>query len=137
MGRRTRRIEPDGELTKILPTSTCFDDALDTLFALLTEHPEDTAIAEQVFLVHGIVHPAGYPRMAHAWLEDDQEHTVIFSGIIAGEKRLLLAQRTEYYANMQPEEVTRYTYSQAFVNNRLSGHYGPWKPAYRALCRNP
>jgi hypothetical protein len=74
--------------------------------------------------------------MAHAWLEDDRDQTVLFSGIIAGDKRLLLAQRQEYYANMQPEEVTRYTYQQAFVQNRLSGHYGPWKPAYQALCRN-
>lgn len=120
----------------ILPSHTCFDDALDTMVEMLRAAGPDAALHEQLFLVHAIVTPEGYPAMAHAWLEDDREQTAIFSGILTGEKRRFVTPKETYYANQRPLSVTRYTYREAFVLNRQSGHYGPWKPEYRALCRS-
>ena len=113
----------------ISPTHTCFDDALDLLVALLRQNQ---GRRRTLRLVHGIVLAGGSRLWAHAWLQEGD--TVFFSGIVDGEKSYFQGSRAEYYAEIQVQEHTSYTVAMALEHNRTSGHYGPWKARYLALC---
>lgn len=115
----------------IRPTQTCFDDALDLLAEWLRR--DRTAM---ITLVHAIClapdgPDAGAP-FAHAWLERDGRIWQI--GLLDGARVLWSVEPDEYRALMRPVAETRYTALEALRENDRSGHYGPWKPEYRALC---
>jgi hypothetical protein len=120
----------------IYPTGECFTDALDFISEVLTENPEDRdALVEELVLVHGIILDSadGHP-IAHAWVEDTRTGRCIFKGILDGEAQYFGASQEEYYADCQVQETTRYTLREVWEHNQRTGHYGPWKPEYLALC---
>ncbi len=94
-------------------------------------------------LVHGIILVPDQPattdarpgeRAVHAWVEDGD--VVWDAGLLADGQRVEFAvQKAEYYAHYQIQETTVYTMRELLEENRASGHYGPWRPEYRALCR--
>jgi hypothetical protein len=116
-------------MSYVLPTHTCFDDALDLIEAIVIENRREF---KKLKLAHGIcLMPDGEPY-AHAWVE--REGVCLFVGIIDGKRLTLAADHVEYYIDMKVQEVTHYTVAQAMAENKRSNHYGPWKPEYAALC---
>jgi len=123
----------------ILPTHTCFDDALDYIGEVVKTDP-DWAI-DRLTLVHAIcLAPAGPTKdrpFAHAWVEekrDDCTTAVIQSGLLEGDKIYYVWSPEQLAEVLRPQDVTRYTVEQAWRENERTCHYGPWKPDYAALC---
>jgi hypothetical protein len=113
----------------ILPTHTCFDDALDFIYEVIKQHPDNE---KGLYLVHGIVYADGRPS-AHAWVEDGDK--VIFAGILEGEKSYFAAERKEYYRELKVKTTAKYSVKAAMRQNLITGNYGPWLPQLKALCR--
>jgi len=138
---------------RLLPTRSCFDDAMGLLEQLVKEDPA-RARGTAVRLVHGIllgpdepaevragvdgVVPAGEP-FAHAWVEEDRpDGTLVWtSGLREADRRLVYAAipREEFLRSMRVQHQTSYTCLEVWCENTRTGHYGPWRPMYRALCR--
>jgi hypothetical protein len=127
----------------IHPTHRCFDDAIEFCEQMAREDP---AQALTLVVVHGIVLvPEDQPtdvtdaqpgeRSVHAWVETP-DGKVWDAGIHEGERIQFAVDRDEYYAHYRVQETTRYTLLELLEHNRASGHYGPWRPEYQALCRN-
>ena len=139
----------------ILPTHTCFDDALDYLAHRLKADP---ASEPRFTLVHGILlapegAKAGTP-FAHAWVEEDLPGGVVVwqdgyvdlggfemplaGGTLRAEHDLarvsLSTPAAEWRAKMQLQKETRYTVREAWAENRRTVTFGPWEPEYQALC---
>ena len=122
----------------IYPTHTCFDDALDFLVDVLRDNPrERAALAQQLFLVHGLCQAPDGRLYAHAWVEDAVEDTCIFTGILDGTRRVFATPAHEYYAEVRVQEMTRYNLIQALQNNRFTNSYGPWEARYQAQVWPP
>jgi hypothetical protein len=122
----------------ILPTLTCFDDALDYLAAAVAEQSEWART--HLTLVHGIcLAPPNTVRadtpFAHAWVEEDGL-IVIQAGIVDGMKTYFGTPRFDYYTAMRVSDTTVYTIEEALEQNRWSNHFGPWERRYRALCHD-
>lgn len=118
-------------MATILPTGRCFDDALD----LLTERIREGAAPDALRLVHAILRAENGRRYVHAWLE---EHDQVWdAGTLDGRRIYYAVAWQEYYQARKVEERTRYTPHQALIENARTGHYGPWKPHYLALCATP
>lgn len=116
----------------ILPTHTCFDDALDYIERRVLAHPS-IGFGTSLLLVHGICYRPDDVPFAHGWVED--AGVVWDAGLIEGRRVWFAVNREEYYAKMRITDVTRYTMREVWVENTRSGNYGPWKPEYLALCR--
>ena len=127
----------------IYPTHRCFDNAIEFCEEMAREHPVE---ALQLQVVHGIVLvPDEQPtdghdarpgdRSVHAWVETPDGH-VWDAGLLDGQLIRFKVQREEYYAHYRVQETTHYTLEQVLEANRASGHYGPWRPEYQALCRD-
>lgn len=126
----------------IFPTHRCFDDAMEFCEARAREnHP---SISTTLRLVHGIIHvPIGQPaddeiqpgdESAHAWVEDGD--LVYDAGVLPDGRRVVFtAEKASYYEHYRIETCTAYTMWEVLEQNRASGHYGPWRPEYQALCR--
>lgn len=126
----------------IYPTHKCFDDSMEFCEArAVARHPSvDTTLR----LVHGIIltpedHPEGSDglragdRSVHAWVEDGD--LVWDAGVLGNGQRIQYAiAKAEYYAHYRVQETTVYTMREVLEQNRASGHYGPWRREYRALC---
>lgn len=127
-------------MTDILPTHDCFTDSLDLLVAILKENENDLSgravLARSLYLVHAVV-TLGDREGAHAWVEDDRRDLVIFVGLYEGRRESFASPRDEYYQTHGVIERTRYAYHEAFLLNRITGHYGPWAERYQKLCRKP
>ena len=113
----------------ILPTHTCFDDALDFIYEVIKQHPDNE---KGLYLVHGIVYADGKPS-AHAWAEQDGK--CIFAGILEGEKSYFAAEQKEYYRELKVKTTAKYSVKAAMRQNLITGNYGPWLPELKALCR--
>lgn len=130
-------------MTVIYPSHKCFDQAVEFCEARArANHPSvDTTLR----LVHGIILvPEDQPadasdarpgeRSVHAWVEDGD--LVWDAGILADGRRIEFAvEKAEYYNHYRVQETTVYTMWELLEQNRASGHYGPWRPEYKALCR--
>jgi len=117
----------------ILPTNTCFDDALDFITEVISANIDiKDELLKSLILVHAVcIHPDGYPY-AHAWVEDRGK--CIFKGIFNGKADYFAADQKEYYKDTKVIEVTKYTIMQAAALNAKHNTFGPWKPDYLALC---
>ncbi len=122
----------------IYPTGHCFDDALELISELVMEKPARAHDAT-LLLVHGIAVgdgngvPKGH-RYAHAWVEDGD--LCWDGGLVDGQRIYYAVKRTEWYAARRIVHTTRYSVEQACRENFRSGHYGPWRREYRALCND-
>jgi len=120
----------------ILPTHTCFDDALEFLNAILKYEGVERLLGVRV--VHGIcLAPEGVQigqPFAHAWCEEDG--SCIQAGLVEGEKVYFGVDRAEFYAMLRPQDTTTYTPEEAVAQNFASGHFGPWEDRYRAIIKH-
>lgn len=120
---------------KIMPTHTCFDDALEFVEMRLSEK-KLFADSDELLVVHGIAlapegERAGEP-FAHAWVEEGD--LAYQAGMLMGGKVWYGVQREEFYLALRIQRATRYTLREAWERNRESGHFGPWEPEYETLC---
>lgn len=119
----------------ILPTHSCFDDALEYLNALIMEG--DLERAERLRVVHGIClapeGPLAGSPFAHGWIEEDG--VCVQAGIVegCGHKVYFGVDRAEFYASLRVQVTTAYSAQDAMRQNVRTGHFGPWEPSYRAI----
>jgi hypothetical protein len=111
----------------IYPTHTCFDDALDFF-----EHVEPkTFPAYRV--VHGLATDDEGQLFAHAWIEETPD-LVWQGGIIGGRRCYYAMPCDDFYRWMGVVRTSRYSAQLAAQLNASTGHYGPWRKEYAALC---
>jgi hypothetical protein len=123
-------------MATILPTQSCFDDAIEYLEMRVRLNPA-LAWGKTLILVHAICLAAEGPHagepFAHAWVEEDGRCGS--AGLLDGGERIwMTVAREEWYAAHRVQQSTRYTLRDVWRENQQSGHYGPWRPEYRALC---
>lgn len=127
----------------LYPTHSCFDDSIEFCEHAARENPE---WAVTLIVVHGIVlvpetQPADVTdatpgtQSVHAWVETPAGYVFDVGVNEAGERIIFSAAKADYYAHYRVQDTTRYTMRELLEQNRASGHYGPWKPEYQALCR--
>jgi hypothetical protein len=135
----------------IIPTHTCFDDALDFFEQVLV--PERLPdVADDFRIVHGICVGAdrGEPY-AHAWVEQLRARNYFVAdpgdpmpvptelvwqaGMVNGERVYFAIDRVAFYESYQVSRATRYTLQTASYLNVTTGHYGPWRRNYIDLVR--
>jgi len=118
----------------ILPTYSCFNDAIEYIEGHARTNP---SAALKLVLVHAIVlMPDGPERgkpYAHAWVEDSE--LVWQAGVLDGQRVYFSCRADEYLPFMRVQAYTRYSVYELWQENKKSGHYGPWKPEYQALCK--
>jgi hypothetical protein len=128
----------------IYPTRHCFDDAVE--FCERRARQQHPSVTTTLRLVHGIIlvpedHPVDADlrpgeQTAHAWVEDGD--VVWDAGLLADGRRVEFSvAKAEYYAHYRVQATTAYTMGAVLIENRASGHCGPWRPEYRALCKKP
>lgn len=123
----TTMSSKDLEELKILPTGTCFDDAL-FLWAIFTKNSRVPA-----YLCHGIcLHADGEPY-SHAWVE--KVDLCIFSGIMQGEKMAFEVPQPDFYEYFRvTDDVTKYTTEDFLRFEDLHERKaGPWEERYIEL----
>lgn len=124
----------------ILPTRTCFDDALEYLEwiaaeLLLRYGPVDAVRSELLnyTVVHAIcLHPEENHPFAHGWVEHDGE--AIEAGILDGVRITYAMPLETHNAKLRVQERTEYTMPEIIEHNYRTGHTGPWIERYAALC---
>lgn len=122
-------------MSTILPTHTCFDDALD----YLTERAKRDGwelVASALVVVHAIcLAPDGPHRgeqFAHAWVEEGP--TLWQGGILEGQRVFWGASAEEVRAELRVQMEKRYTPAEAAILNRTHNTFGPWDPRIKMLC---
>lgn len=117
----------------ILPTHSCFDDALDFI-----EHRirADIRSADVLTLVHGICTAPDGESYAHAWVEERTTAWLLVwdSGLLEGVQIYYSVSAAEFATARGVQETTRYSVREALYENHRTSMYGPWKPEYLALC---
>lgn len=122
----------------IMPTHTCFDDALDMVCRWIQAEPKKKWNSI-VLLCHGICRAADDEPFAHAWLEmpGNEGIEVWQSGLVRGKKFAFSVDRDEFYDEMKVSKMTQYTLKEAWMKNKKHGTYGPWDTRYLKLCGRP
>jgi hypothetical protein len=114
-------------MAKILPTHTCFDDAIE----LLGEFTRQDLTAT---LVHGIAVGDDGTRYAHAWVEADG--LAWEAGLLEDGRRVRYSvSQLEYYRARRIKRAWHYAVGDMLAVNRRTNSYGPWEPELQALCR--
>jgi hypothetical protein len=123
----TTMSSKDLEELKILPTGTCFDDAL-FVWAIFTKNSRVPA-----YLCHGICLLADGKPYAHAWIE--RVDLCIFSGIMQGEKMAFEVPQPDFYEYFRvTDDVTKYTTEDFLSFEDLHERKaGPWEKRYIEL----
>jgi hypothetical protein len=124
------------EETTIYPTHSCFDDAMEFVDWMAVEFADEKEGLEGISLVHSINETQDGKRYAHAWVEDSSTDVAIFAGIFKGVKAYFGSPIKEFYARYNVQETTRYTVTEAIMNNLRTYNFGPWEEKYIALCAN-
>jgi hypothetical protein len=134
-------VAPATGLPDILPTHTCFDDALDFFVDMddMLVRPL-TDVHEQFRVVHGICrgHACG-TMYAHAWVEDAnnaRDPLVWQAGTRRTDgERVWFAMHAENFHELYAvQRCTRYSLALAAELSRVHGTHGPWRAEYVALC---
>lgn len=129
-----RRLLESGE--PLRPTGTCFDDAIDLIEAIVLAD-YDPRWRERLRLAHGICQiPGTGQRFAHAWVEIDGKECWQ-DALLKGIRCTISKDKADFYKDLRVQVVTLYTLEEMALENLRSNHYGPWKPEYDALTRNP
>ena len=114
----------------IEPTFTCFDDAFEIL-ALVAQ--KDQARARRMCLVHALCHWGEERYGAHAWIEEGSK--CWFMGVHGGKKAIFVVYRREYYREICPIVMTKYTLQEALAVGKAWGKTGPWEAKYCLFTR--
>lgn len=123
----------------IVPTGTCFDDALDFFGQVLT--PKQVfALAQDFSIVHGIcLSQETKTPYAHAWVEQRNAlggNTIIWqAGVYEGDRVYYAMALGDFEEDFIVQTCTRYTLTLALKMNDLWNNFGPWRKDYLALCR--
>lgn len=122
-------------MATIYPTHQCFDDAFDFIGELIRAKRKYDLI--NLYVVHSICLMGDGEPYAHCWIEDDNDGSCIFRGIISGEVTYLHAPvRNEFYEEFQVQETTRYSMTDAWKKFIETDKTGPWEEKYERLTRN-
>lgn len=107
----------------LLPTGTCFDDAMDMLAEYVVR-----GVTKDIRLVHGFCCWARRPY-AHAWIELGNE---VYEGkFMAGDRVFMIMPKTAFYKDMVITEPTRYDVAEVAQLTQEHGNYGPWDYRYK------
>jgi len=120
-------------VSRIHPTFSCFDDAIEFLEALAIAGMPAHKLG-QYRLVHAVCVAPDGAKYAHAWVEHRLRKSAWLAGIVEGKRVVYSLRLPELYEIYQPEQMTRYTPREASRENYRTGTQGPWKPEYQALC---
>ena len=120
-------------MRNILPTHTCFTDAME-LLAEAIQSNEGSAESNELLLVHAICLLPSGEEFSHAWVECLGKY-VWFVGILDGKREQFAADLNEYYIDARVKETTKYTPIQVWQFNRKHVTYGPWEEKYQRLCK--
>lgn len=127
----------------IVPTHSCFDDAIEFFELFLG----DLRRAATVFrVVHGVLrgHDEGEPY-GHGWVEQlpgtdfglidfrPPARVVWQGGLIDGARVYFALDRSDFFRGYGVQRFWSYTLQEAVEHNMRSGHYGPWQPEVREL----
>src|SRR5262245_42913936 len=112
-------------MTDILPTFTCFDDAIELFGRLIRADRRPTLVHASLKGDDGRLH-------THAWVEDDGE--VLDVGLLNGMRVVMRYPQLGYYAARHVQRTWRYELRDILRANRKAGTYGPWVPELIALC---
>jgi hypothetical protein len=128
----------DALSTTILPTHTCFDDAIEYLSWRIQMRASD---ASRLFLVHAICLVPQGPRtgepFAHAWVEEEMPGVPVVAwqdGFLQGKHVTYSMLAEELRAAFHVQESTRYTPAEAHAENQRTMTFGPWLDRYQSLC---
>lgn len=121
---------------ELLPTSKCFDNAMDYLEHIARTEPD--RIRDLSFrLVHAIIQPKGHREpYAHAWVEETRDgKTTCIEGrylkwIGGTELVYRVVDREEFHAEAGVIDSTAYTMRELLDHNRRTMSYGPWEQKY-------
>lgn len=118
-------------LPDILPTHTCFDDAID--FLLDFAHDANN---RSFCVVHGLcVGRSCGTLYVHAWVEEANRQLVWQGGVIrATAKHVWWAlPRAEFYRLYAVQKTSRYPVERVMAMLDATNFNGPWRPDYLAL----
>jgi hypothetical protein len=118
----------------VLPTHSCFDDALEYISKRVKADP---AGSRGLRLVHCLAEVRAEPGriISHAFvLEGDNW---IDQGMLGGVVRVIMARtREEIEQTLRLIDITYYSLQELAIENLRTGTFGPWKPEYLARCRD-
>lgn len=117
-------------MTELLPTNTCFTDAMEFLESIL-DRVSNAGLAEYS-IVHALcLHPHG-KIYAHAWVE--HRDMAIFAALEDGERRFFRFPSGHYRRNLRVIEIQKYSVAEACAENLRHRTYGPWVAKYSERC---
>lgn len=124
--------------TVILPTASCFDDAVNFVAWRVRENRR-LLHNDGLVVVHGIClfpedHSQPGKPFAHAWVEE--ANLVWRAGMLDGERVYYPTPLHSFLTQLRVQKSTRYTLLEAARRERAAGTYGPWEPEYQALCKD-
>lgn len=135
------------DTSKIYPTHTCFDDALDFIDALISGADTNILFPSNqnkfvfhlcdVWLVHGLILWSG-KRFSHAWVKSAD--LIIQAGFFDMKassirfKSYFALPKESFIEEFNPEDMTEYSIPDAIRMNYRYGHYGPWEEKYLSHC---
>lgn len=131
----------------VMPTSTCFDDCLEFIEALLVnaKQSEHHEITKRFLVVHGIYrltdmdndHNTRGEPFAHGWVFDKTDKAAIQKGVfVDGSRDYYAVDVRDFYGLLRPVKETRYTLKEVHRLNIAHNNYGPWKQEYINLCKD-
>ena len=119
-------------INAVMPTGTCFTDALEILESWIKCFGRDDWFKD-VRVCHGIIDAgSGEGPISHAWLARDER--VWQAGLVGSDKLVIQLSRQQFYQNVVT--VTEHSLEDVARLNRSSGHYGPWEGVYLDLCND-
>ncbi len=124
------------EGNSILPTGTCFDDAIDLIEHWIFQDPQ-IDWHKRIRLGHGICGPNedNKNEYAHAWVELDGKE-VWQDGIVEGNLCSFGVDIEQFYRKYKAHDVTLYTLKEFGLKNLEYAHYGPWESRYYDLTKD-
>ncbi len=119
------------EKTKLYPTKTCFDDAIDFLNLLYKKQPWYVEkMNKQWRVVHG---RADDGEFSHCWLT--KGNSCFDFKLFKSEKIMVEYTREEFEKIYRPRKQIPYTVRDCcHLEKRVYGYAGPWDPEIRNLC---
>jgi hypothetical protein len=115
----------------LLPTFTCFDDAIEFIESRVREEGPRYA-ADHLRLVHALCEAEDGTIYAHGWAED--KGLCWNAALVEGQKVYYSIKRVDFYRWKKVREPRRYTMEEILDQNRQHGTYGPWEPQFIAAC---
>lgn len=119
----------------ILPTNSCFDDAVEIVGLMVAENPAIVNDCGFVVVHAHCLKPVDQPDagepFAHAWIEHNGR--LYQAGIWGGRRIHFSCDAASFREGLRIQHETRYTMAEAVAAEAVRG-IGPWELRYRELC---